>query len=259
MLVDWNPIAFMIGPLAVRWYGVALALAILLGILYFRREGARFGWDDDSMFSLGLTAVIGGIIGARLVFVVANFPHWFWTDPLQVFKIYEGGLSWHGALLGGVLVALVYLRRQRLIDFHRAADLAVPGLAIGYLMIRFANIANQEVLGRVTELSFDRWPAQLVGAGIALVLLARHFYLARDPKPAGYLFWSFILYHQLLRGIVEETVRDNAVIIPLYVNEAWGLASLTLTQLFTPAIVLFALWMLRGRWPKKKSEAGCLR
>ncbi len=244
MACDINPVAFYVGPLAIHWYGIAMAVAAVFGIIYFTRIGTRLGYNEDSLLSLAFAIIISGVAGARLLFVAANFPHWLWTDPLQVFKIYEGGLAWHGALIGGILAGWVFLRIKPHFDFNTLADLTVPGIACGYVLIRFANIVNNEVLGRFAELGFT-WPAQLFGAAIGAIMLARHFYLARHSRPAGYLFWSFILYHQLLRALFEETIREMPLLLPIYSSAELGIGLFTAAQIATIPIILLAWFMLR--------------
>lgn len=244
LLENVDPVAFAIGPFVVRWYGIAMATAVALGIGYALKRGRVLGLDEEALLTLSLWVVLAGVVGARLMFVAANFPHWFWTAPVQVLKVNEGGLAWHGALVGGILAGWLFLRRRPEWQFNVLADLAVPGLAIGYMLVRLANIVNQEILGRTTALGFD-WPAQLIGSAIGLVMLLRFLYLARFSLPAGYQFWSFILYHQLLRGLVEETVRDMPISVNLYVNEAWGIGFLTAAQIATVPIIILAWWMLR--------------
>jgi len=239
LLVDLNPVAFHIGPLAVRWYGIFMSLSVLFGTWYLYREGIKRGLEEDFILNLAILVVVGGIVGARLMFVLANYPHWFWQDPLQVLKIYEGGLSWHGGLLGGFLAGWAYARKTG-VQVGALADLTVPGLALGYFLVRIANIFNQEVLGRPTAFFFGRWPAQLIGSAIGLLLLIRYFYLERKQPPAGYQFWSFVFYHQLLRALVEESVRDNPLEVWGYVVPRWGLGFFTLTQLVTPLILVLA-------------------
>lgn len=244
ILVNWDPVAFQVGPLAVRWYGIFMALSCLFGAWYLIRKGVERGLDEDALLNLVVLVVVAGVIGARLVFVLANYPEWFVRDPLEVLRIWNGGLAWHGSLLGGGLTAWWYARRRK-IDFSQLADLAVPGLAFGYALVRIANIANQEVLGRVTEFAFGRWPAQLIGSAIGLILLVRFFYVEAKKPPGGYQFWSFIFYHQLLRGLVEETVRDNSMALLNYIVPYWGLGFFTWAQLATPLILLLAYIMMR--------------
>ncbi len=244
MLVELNPVAFQIGPLAVRWYGIFMALSFLFAVWYLSREARKKGFEEDFLLNLSLVTIVAGVAGARLMFVLVNYPEWFTQNPVQVLKIYQGGLAWHGGLLGGAVAGWWYCRRRRA-SFAALADLAVPGLALGYIMIRIANIFNQEVLGRTTAFWFDRWPAQPIGSAIGLVLLIRYYYLKRKKLPDGYQFWSFLFYHQLLRGAIEETVREMPLFLVGYVSPSWGLGFFTLAQLATPLIMAFAYWMMR--------------
>ncbi|MDN5347236.1 MAG: phosphatidylglycerol---prolipoprotein diacylglyceryl transferase [Clostridia bacterium] len=257
MLVDLNPVVFQLGPLAVRWYGIFMALSFLAGTWYLYNEGRRRGLEEDFLLNLAILVIIAGVVGARLLFVLANFPEWFIRNPLQILKIYEGGLAWHGGLLGGLLAGWWYTWRKG-ISFNLLADLAVPGLAVGYFMIRIANIFNQEVLGRPTDFWFGPWPAQPIGSFIALILLLRYFYMEKKEPPVGYQFWSFIFYHQLLRGLVEETIRDNPLVVWGYIVPRWGLGFFTLAQLATPFVMTFAYWMMRRTRSTPRGRRYCL-
>lgn len=244
MLVELNPIAFQIGPVTVRWYGVFMALSFLFGAWYLYRMGLRRGLNEDFLLNLAIIVIIFGVIGARLVFVLANFPSWFVSNRLQILKIYEGGLSWHGGLVGGFLSGWLYLRWKN-IDVNRVIDLVVPGMAFGYFLVRIANIFNQEVLGRPTDFWFGRWPAQLVGSAIGLILLLRFFYVQSKNPPEGYQFWSFIFYHQLFRAVFEETVREMPLELWGYIVPGWGLGFFTLVQITTPFVLLLAYYFMR--------------
>jgi phosphatidylglycerol:prolipoprotein diacylglycerol transferase len=219
-----SPYAFKIGPIAVHWYGIFMAISIAIGGYYLYRQAMKLNYDEDFLLNLLMIVVISGVVGARLMFVLANYPEWFIKNPIQVLKIYEGGLSWHG----------LYYCRKKGVRINPLEDFAVLGLSIGNILVRIGNIFNQEVLGRPTEFAFGRWPAQLVGVAMGVVLM-----------PDGYQFWSFIFYYQLMRGLIEETVRDNPLIWPVYLNEKWGIGFFTLTQLVTPFILILAYWMIR--------------
>jgi phosphatidylglycerol:prolipoprotein diacylglycerol transferase len=252
MLLNWNPAAFQVGLLTVRWYGILMAVSVLCGAWYLLGEAVKRGLAPEAVPNLIVLVVVAGVVGARLVHVLFNNPQWFAHDLPEVVRVWHGGLAWHGGLLGGVLAGWWYGRRRK-IDFSRLLDLGVPGLAVGYCLVRIANIANHEVLGRMTGFAFGRWPAQPIGAAIGFILLVRYFYVEARRPPAGYQFWSFVFYHQLLRGLVEETVRDNPLPLLGYVAPHWGLGFFTWTQLATPPILLFAYLMMRhsqaGRRP----------
>ncbi|MBC7106967.1 MAG: prolipoprotein diacylglyceryl transferase, partial [Firmicutes bacterium] len=84
MVVDLNPVAFHVGPLVVRWYGVFMVTAMAAGTVYFVRRGKRLGIHEDLLLNLVLLVLLAGIAGARLLFVLVNFPSWFVHDPVRV-------------------------------------------------------------------------------------------------------------------------------------------------------------------------------
>lgn len=258
-----SPYALIIGPFEIHWYSVFMTLSILGGGWYFVRTAQkRHILMDDRLYDVAIWTVVGGIIGARLMFVFANDPSWIWNDPMQILRVYQGGLSWHGALAGGLGAAGLYVRKHPL-RLNPLLDLVVPGAAFGYMLVRIGNIFNHEVLGRMTMFWFGRWPAQLVGASIGLALLIRYFVRDRKELPAGDQFWSFLFYHTLLRAVFEETVRDNPLFFVHYVSPLYGIGFLTLTQVATPLIlaIVIPLWLRarhRGesRWELDSSGPG---
>lgn len=247
MVLDLDPVLIQIGPLAIRWYGFFMAVSIAVGFYYFIKYGLRRGIAEDDLYNLAIAAVIGGIVGARLVYVLTNWGDYA-GNPVEILRVDHGGLSFHGAVGGGAL-AVWLLGRRRGIPFDRVADLSVPGIATGIILVRIGNLFNAEVLGRVAEaLPWDRHPAQLYGSAVGVVALVVHNLLARRrPKPAdGVLFWSFLLVYSFLRGFVEETFRDNPLYAWGYVNERWGVGFFTLTHLITP-LMLALSWIMLAR------------
>jgi phosphatidylglycerol:prolipoprotein diacylglycerol transferase len=241
---DISPVIFTIGPLAVRIYGLMFAISVLTGFYYIRKYGSEKGLNEDFLFNFFIILIIAIIIGARAVYVAANLSY-FAANPELIIRVDRGGLAFHGGLLGGILSSWLYCRAKK-VDWNTLADLAVPGIAIGIALVRIANIFNQEILGREALLfSFERHPTQVYGSLIGVALLIVHNYLARRPnlKP-GYLFWSFVLGYTLLRGLFEETFRDNPLVVWGYVNEAWGAGFFTAVQIFTPFILLLTFYML---------------
>lgn len=241
---DISPIIFQIGPLAIRWYGLMFAISVLIGFYCMLKNGAKKGLNEDFIFNLFIIILISLVVGARAVFVAVNWAY-FMENPELIIRIDRGGLAFHGGLLGGILSSWLYCRYKK-VNWRILVDLAVPGIAVGIALVRIANIFNQEILGRPAELfAFDRHPAQVYGSLIGITLLLLHNYLARrgDNKP-GYLFWCFVLGYTLLRGLVEETFRDNPLAAWGYVSEAWGAGFFTTVHLFTIPIVLLCLYML---------------
>ncbi len=250
----FDPIMFEIGPFAIRWYGFLMSLSVLIGFFIFLKHGRRLGYNEDNLYNLAIIAIVSGVIGARLLYVVTN-PGFFLGHPELIIRIDQGGLSYHGALLGGFAMGYLYIKRTGM-NVWDIADLAVPGLCIGYTLVRIANIANMENMGRIAlSLPWDRVPAQLMGSAIGLATLLIHNYLARKKPAAGYLWWAYIFYYSLLRGLVEDTVRDNPIYIHLFVSENWGIGALTLTHIITPPLMIIA-WLMMRRAMKSGREPG---
>ncbi len=241
---DPNPFVFRIGGFGVRWYGLLLAISIGVGVWYILSESNRRGWDEDAMLTAILSGLLAGIAGARAIFVLTNWSVYS-QIPAEIIRIDRGGLSWHGALLGGIIAAWIYLRRKSF-NFGAVLDTSVPGLSLGYTLVRIANIFNQEVLGRYSELLGTRHPAQIYGSLIGLLLLLRYFWLQRRDidLPHGYQFWSYFWWYSILRAVVEETVRANPLYLVQYIDEYWGIGFFTLTHLLTPAMLLVTWYFL---------------
>lgn len=238
-----NPYVFHIGPFGVRWYGFFMAISMAVAIFFFVRFGRRRGLSEDFLYNVSLAGIVSGIVGARLMYVLTN-PEYFLQFPSEIIRVDHGGLSIHGALLGGVLGVAAYARRYR-VPVSPLLDWAVPGVAVGIALVRIGNIFNREILGHpAAVLGGARHPAQLYGSAIGLLVLALYVYQSRRETPDGYRFWSFLAAYTALRGAVEETFRDNPLYVIQYVNEEWGIGFMTLTQWVTLPILAFALLML---------------
>ncbi len=241
-LEDPNPYIFQLGEFGIRWYGFLLALSMAFGTWYVLRRAQKRGWNEDLVMSALLYSIIAGVIGARAVYVLTNLPA-FAANPMDIIRIDHGGLSWHGGLLGGVGTAWLYLRRSS-IDFFAGLDLAVPGLTLGYMLVRIANILNQEILGRHAEILATRHPAQIYGSAIGAILLIRYFWVQRYGPPAGYQFWSFFFWFSVLRALIEETFRANPLYAVGYMDELWGVGLFTLTHLITPPLLVISGYLM---------------
>lgn len=264
MLLDLDPYVIHIGGLGIRWYGLLMALSMAIGLYFFIHNGVKAGFRDDFLYNTALISLAAGIVGARLIYVVTNLGDYL-GNPVEMLRIDHGGLSWHGGIGGGLLAGWLYIRRLPVsvtgipVTFGALADLAVPGLAVGYMLVRIANIFNREVLGRTAEImpfGLDRHPAQIYGSLIGLTLLLLHFRLARRNPPPGYLFYAFFFYYSLLRGFIEETFRANPLYWIHYVNPVWGFGFTTMTQLFTPLFLAATYLLMRSTLRRGRDAAG---
>ncbi len=142
--------AFDLGPLTLRYYGVAVALGVLAAILLARRRYAARGGDPETVDAVALWAVVAGLLGARLAWVSTNLDQVI-ERPIAVIAIWEGGLAFFGGLLLGGLAAVWQLRRRRasIADF---ADAVAPAIPLGQAIGRWGNYFNEELYGTATDL-----------------------------------------------------------------------------------------------------------
>ena len=212
---DFNPIAFSVGPLAVRWYGlmylVGFAAAWWLGLKRIRDNRApitRKQFDDLIFF-----AVLGVILGGRLGYVLFYKPGYYAAHPLEIFAIWEGGMSFHGGMLGVMLAAWIYARRQE-IGFLRLMDFVAPLCPLGLAAGRMGNFINGELYGRVTDLpwgmvfrqggSAPRHPSQLYQFALeGLTLFVILWWFSAKPRPKGQVSALFLIGYGVLRFIAE--------------------------------------------------------
>jgi phosphatidylglycerol:prolipoprotein diacylglycerol transferase len=216
MLVHPNidPVAFSIGPLAVRWYGLmylaGFAAAWWLGLQRIKKGLApvtRAQFDD-----LIFLAVAGVILGGRLGYVLFYKPTYYASHPLEIFAVWQGGMSFHGGLLG-VMAAMAFAARRHKIDWLRLMDFIAPLCPLGFAAGRMGNFLNGELWGRVTDLPWGmvfrgaegpRHPSQLYEFALeGLALFALLWWFSSKPRPRGQVSALFLLGYGIFRFIAE--------------------------------------------------------
>ncbi len=235
-----NPYLVHFGSFGIRWYGFFMAVSMGIGIHYFVRRGLRAGVDEDTLYNMALLAILGGVIGARLIYVLTNWSY-FAQQPGQIIRVDQGGLAIHGALLGGVSFAMWYAYRRAL-PFWALIDGMVPGVAVGVFLVRIGNIFNGEILGHPAGiLGGLRHPAQAYEMVFAIILWVVYWrQLWRRPAD-GVPFWTFVILYSILR-FVSEMFRDNPHYLIDYTSAYLGIGFLTLEQIFTPLVLGLAIW-----------------
>ena len=166
-----NRIAFTLFGFPIYWYGVIIALGFLLGISYIVKRAPKFGLDSDKAMDVLLGACIGGIIGARLYYVVFSGQHYTLAD---VFRVRDGGLAIYGGIIGGVFTAW-FMCRWRKTPFRPMADAAAGGVILGQAIGRWGNFFNVEAFGSNTTL-----PWGMAGESISNYLALRQQELAAE-------------------------------------------------------------------------------
>jgi len=218
-----DPVAVKIGPLAIRWYGLAYIVGLLLGWRYtvwlagqprFNPAGSRPNAKDLDDFLFW--AMAGVLLGGRLGIVLFYKPSEYFADPISIFKIWEGGMSFHGGLLGVILAMILFARHIR-IPFFCLADVVACATPIGLFFGRLANFVNGELWGRITDVPWamvfpgagpdPRHPSQLYEAGseglILFAVLATLAQIAAVRTRTGLLSGLFLIGYAVARSTCE--------------------------------------------------------
>jgi len=210
-----NPTIINIGPLQIRWYGVMYILAFLASYFLVRYQirKKRLNIDINTVNDLFLFLIIGLIIGARLGYVIFYNLPFYLSHPLKLFAIWEGGMSFHGGLIGAIVSGLIYIKKHRA-NFWAIADLIVVTAPIGLGLGRLGNFINAELYGRVTNVPWGmifptggdlpRHPSQLYQFFLEGILLFTILWWIKDFSfKKGTLFCLFLLLYSSFRFFVE--------------------------------------------------------
>lgn len=148
---DIDPVAISLGPFQVHWYGLMYVIGFVAAWWLGRRRAARFGLSGDDVGDLLFYAAIGVVLGGRLGYALFYGMGQWLADPLWILRIWDGGMSFHGGLIGVLLAALYFARKKRM-AFFTLTDFIAPLVPIGLGAGRIGNFINRELPGRVTEL-----------------------------------------------------------------------------------------------------------
>ena len=255
--VEWaslglDPVALQIGPLALRWYSLAYIVGIVaawwLLLRMVRRPASPM--TAKHVDDLVTWCTLGVILGGRLAYVIFYNPQQYLENPLDVFKLWEGGMSFHGGLTGVILAIVLYARSQGL-SALRILDYVAVVAPIGLLLGRFANFVNGELWGRPTDGTWGiifpdagpepRHPSQLYEAALEgamlLIVLNLLFWGTRARLKPGLLGGIFITGYGLSRFAIEYFREPDTQLGVLSIG-------LTMGQLLSLPMILFGLWLL---------------
>lgn len=209
-----DPVAFHIGEKPIYWYALIILTGFLLAVLFCSKSAKKRDIDPDHITDISLYGLIFALIGARLYYVLFALDS-FLDSPLDIFKVWEGGLAIYGGLIGAFISTYVYCRIKKL-DFLKLADICAPGLLIGQIIGRFGNFVNAEVYGHITDsiLGMSINGARAVHPlflyeslwnllGLIIMLILRDKKTAHGQIITGYLFW-YGLGRMFLEGMRQS-------------------------------------------------------
>jgi len=219
---NFDPVAIHLGPISIRWYGLTYLFGALMVYLQLQsaRSRARTGMTVDQAQEFVVYAMIGVIVGGRVLYLIADMltpgghaASYYFQHPLELIAIWEGGMAFHGGLIGAVVGSWFFLRRNK-ISFNRLADETSLWIPLAIALTRIANFINGELPGRLTDspigMQFPnavgyRYPSVLFeAAGMLVIVLPLLWLLHRwRGRGDGVIWWAFIAGYGLVRTIVE--------------------------------------------------------
>jgi phosphatidylglycerol---prolipoprotein diacylglyceryl transferase len=221
--VTLYPILLKIGPIPIYGYGFMIAIGFLTGIFVIRRLAAQSKLEVEKIIDLSFWCLIAGFIGARALFVLTRYPE-FLANPLEIFKIWEGGFVFFGGLLVGMPFGLWYLRKHR-IPLWKGLDVIFPGLTIGHLFGRLGCLLAGCCYGRPTGSSFgirlysdlvDRslqgillHPTQLYEACSLGILFIGLLFVFKRKRFDGQVALTYLIAYPIIRSVIEVFRGDQ--------------------------------------------------
>jgi phosphatidylglycerol:prolipoprotein diacylglycerol transferase len=263
--INIDPVIVRFLGLEITWHGLFTAVGVVAGVAVAAWLARRAGYQEDTIYNVALALVIGGIIGARTLYVLENLGH-FKDNPGDVFSINTGGISIYGALIGGAIFAWAYAMIARLPNIPRAADIAAIGGIVGMAVGRIGDVINGEHFAKFTSLPWGvvytnanspsllrfgpdatpQHPAvayELIGdLFIFVILLLVYFRVYR----AGVTFFAWVFLYGLMRTVVSFLRLDDTVLLGLRTAQLIGIATM-------PMAIASIMYLLQS--PPKEDHA----
>ncbi len=257
MKVNIDPIIFEVGPIRVGWYGLMYVLGFLASYLLVRYQIRKKDVDlsKTEVENLYFYLIVGLMIGARLGYVLFYDLKVYLADPFEIVAIWHGGMSFHGGLIGVLLVGIFFSWKHRK-SFWKIADLVIVTAPIGLGLGRIGNFINGELYGRVTEVPWGmifpkggplpRHPSQLYESALEGGVLFLILWFMKDKKlPTGGLLAIFLFAYGVFRFLVEFVREPDA-------HLGFILGPFTMGQILTSFMIVGGVVLFAYRWKKEK-------
>lgn len=244
-----DPVAIQIGSITIRWYGIIMSVGFLLALWISIKLAPIRSIKKEDIYDAFIILIPSILIGARIFHVISEWSYYS-DNIIKILYIWQGGIAFHGGLLGGIIAASIFCKKKK-IKFYDLADILAVPLALGLFLGRIGNFINQEFYGKPTDLPwgiyFDdvegkRHPSQIyesIKNFIIFIVLLNLYKLKRIRS--GNIFWIFVFLYSSFRFFVEF-YKD---LPPLFLGMTWG-------QLFSIPLFFLSLVFLYKINKKKK-------
>lgn len=258
-----GPIIFEVGPIVVRWYGLLIASAVLIGVTLSQYLAKRRRVNPDLLADLAIWLVMGAIPGARIYYVLFEWQEYAQLPWWQSFAIWKGGIAIHGAIIGGTIATVIFARLNR-ISLWQLIDLVVPSLILGQAIGRWGNFFNSEAFGKPTDLPWKLYIApryrpvesfnseyfhptflyeSLWNFGVFALLMFLFFWGLKhhNQLKTGTLAAIYLISYSLGRVWIEWLRTDSLMLGPLKIAQIVSLSAISLGML----ILAWLYWLKR--------------
>tara|TARA_B100000131_G_scaffold285997_1_gene295671 strand:+ start:107 stop:874 length:768 start_codon:yes stop_codon:yes gene_type:complete len=230
---NFDPVAFNILSLEIRWYSLSYIFGIIFGWFYCKKilinSDKYQKLFDDYIFYL----ILGIIIGGRLGYVIIYNYNYYLSNPIEIFMIWYGGMSFHGAVVGIIIATYIFSKKNKISTFY-FLDLVALSAPIGIFFGRISNFINSELYGRETDIfwsvkfllvdNLNRHPSQIYEAvfeGLILFIIL-NFFISKVGKKDGYVSSIFLIFYSIFRFLIEFTREPDEQIGLLIFNLSMG-------------------------------------
>ena len=236
-----NPVILSVFGLEIRYYGLVYVLGFLLALFILMKQREKLKLTKDEIYDYVFYLIIFTVIGARLFEIIFYEPLFYFSNPLEMLMIWEGGLSFHGALLGVIIWTYIFTKKKKL-HFYDISDILVIPAAFMLFLGRIANFINGELVGKITNLPWGvkfqdyegfRHPTQIYESLKNLFIFFVLIFLKNKNLKKGTLTWLFVLMYGILRFFIEFLKEQSSFIFGIPV-----------TQVLSILMIIIALYFL---------------
>lgn len=212
-------IAFTVFGVDIAWYGLLIAIGMMLGVLLAVKRAKDIGVSEEVVYDIALWSIPAGVLGARLYYVIFNLDYYS-SDWSRVMQFRQGGLAIHGGILAGFIVGYLICKKNN-VNFLSMADVAAPSMILGQAIGRWGNYFNQEAYGRPTELP---WAIMIDGVNVHptflyesiwnLIVMSGLILYTKKKKVEGEVFFLYLIFYSIGRFFIEGLRIDSLMIGP---------------------------------------------